>query len=89
MATVDNRSISLVLAVTSIERQYGKGAIMRLGKQEPVPVEVIPSGALSLDLSLGIGGYPRGRFLRVHILLRRTPAASPILKSVTVDYQRP
>src|SRR4051794_882873 len=66
MATEDNRSKSLELAVTSIERQYGKGAIMRLGKQEPVPVEVIPSGALSLDLSLGIGGYPKGRIIEVY-----------------------
>jgi recombination protein RecA len=66
MATDDNRSKALDLAVASIEKQYGKGAIMRLGAQEAVRVEVIPSGSLSLDLALGVGGYPKGRIMEVY-----------------------
>ncbi|MFI5306036.1 MAG: recombinase RecA [Polyangiales bacterium] len=66
MASDDNRGKALELAVASIEKQYGKGAIMRLGAQEAVPVEVIPSGSLSLDLALGVGGYPKGRIVEVY-----------------------
>jgi hypothetical protein len=53
MATDENRGKALELALSSIEKQYGKGAIMRLGTQNTPPVEVIPSGSLSLDLALG------------------------------------
>jgi recombination protein RecA len=66
MATDDNRGKALDLALSAIEKQYGKGAIMRLGAQEATPIEVIPSGALSLDLALGIGGYPKGRIIEVY-----------------------
>src|SRR6188472_1112872 len=66
MATDDNRGKALDLALSAIEKQYGKGAIMRLGAQEATPVEVIPSGSLSLDLALGIGGYPKGRIIEVY-----------------------
>src|SRR5262245_7574241 len=62
----DNRGKALDLAVASIEKAYGKGAIMRLGAQEATPIEVIPSGALSLDLALGVGGYPKGRIIEVY-----------------------
>jgi recombination protein RecA len=54
------------LALASIEKAYGKGAIMRLGAQEAVKIEVIPSGSLSLDLALGVGGYPKGRIIEVY-----------------------
>jgi recombination protein RecA len=55
-------------AVGAIEKQFGKGAIMRLGKHAPEmePLEVTPTGALSLDMALGIGGYPKGRILEVY-----------------------
>ena len=66
MATEENRGKALELALSSIEKQYGKGAIMRLGKQETPPVEIIPSGSLSLDLALGVGGYPRGRIVEIY-----------------------
>jgi recombination protein RecA len=56
---------SLQAAVSTIEKQWGKGAIMRLGDERHEDVPVIPSGALSLDLALGIGGYPRGRLVEV------------------------
>jgi recombination protein RecA len=66
MATDLNRNKALELALLSIEKQYGKGAIMRLGSQEIVPIDVLPTGSISLDLCLGIGGYPRGRIIEVY-----------------------
>ncbi|GAB4251921.1 recombinase RecA [Deferrisoma sp.] len=54
------------LAIGQIEKQFGKGAIMRLGEAGPARgIEAIPSGALSLDLALGVGGYPRGRVVEI------------------------
>ncbi len=56
---------ALETAVTQIERQFGKGAIMRLGAQEAVNVNVIPSGSIGLDAALGVGGIPRGRVIEI------------------------
>jgi recombination protein RecA len=54
------------LALTQIEKQFGKGSIMRLGTKDAlVPVEVIPTGALSFDAALGVGGMPRGRVVEI------------------------
>src|SRR6202046_5296251 len=52
---------ALEAALLQIERQFGKGSIMRLGEETRVPVEVIPSGSIALDVALGIGGVPPGR----------------------------
>lgn len=52
-------------AIAQVERAYGKGSIMRFTDNEVVPVEVIPTGALSLDIALGVGGVPRGRIIEV------------------------
>ncbi len=57
---------SLDMALTQIERQFGKGAIMRLGEGAVRDVAAIPTGALSLDLALGIGGVPRGRIVEIY-----------------------
>ncbi|HBB64417.1 TPA: recombinase RecA [Patescibacteria group bacterium] len=54
------------VAVAQIEKQFGKGSIMRLGSKERVEVEVIPTGALSLDMALGIGGIPKGRIIEIY-----------------------
>ena len=54
------------VAMTQIERQFGKGAIMRLGDRTKVDVDVIPSGSVSLDAALGIGGIPRGRVVEIY-----------------------
>ena len=57
---------SLEIALTQIEKQFGKGSIMRLGSKEAlVPVEVIPTGAFSFDAALGVGGVPRGRVVEI------------------------
>jgi recombination protein RecA len=57
---------ALEAALVQIERQFGKGAIMRLGEETRVPVEVIPTGSIALDVALGIGGLPRGRIVEIY-----------------------
>ncbi|KKP77845.1 MAG: Protein RecA [candidate division WS6 bacterium GW2011_GWF1_35_23] len=57
---------AIEMAVSQIEKQFGKGSIMRLGSQEKVKVEVIPTGALSLDIALGVGGIPKGRIIEIY-----------------------
>ncbi|MFZ2956078.1 MAG: recombinase RecA [Candidatus Ozemobacteraceae bacterium] len=59
------RQKSLETAMALIERQFGKGAIMRLGESKHMNVESIPTGSLSLDIALGVGGFPRGRIVEV------------------------
>ncbi|MDD9937012.1 MAG: recombinase RecA [Myxococcales bacterium] len=67
MASDDNRSKALDLAVASIEKTYGKGSIMRLGAEDAVAqTEVTSTGSLSLDLALGVGGYPSGRIIEIY-----------------------
>ena len=51
--------------LASIEKQFGKGAVMRLGDSSHVEVETVPSGSLSLDIALGVGGYPKGRIIEI------------------------
>ncbi len=60
------RQQALEMAVGQIEKQYGKGAIMRLGERGNVGVEAVSTGALALDLALGIGGLPRGRVVEIY-----------------------
>jgi recombination protein RecA len=62
----DERKSALDAALGQIERQFGKGAIMRMGDEAKVPVAAISTGALSLDLALGIGGVPRGRIVELY-----------------------
>jgi recombination protein RecA len=61
-----NRGKALDLAVATIEKAYGKGAIMRLGESDVVKAEIWPSGSISLDLALGVGGYPKGRIVEIY-----------------------
>jgi len=62
----DDKQKNLDMAMSQIERQFGKGAIMRLGTDEIRRMKIIPTGALSLDLALGIGGLPRGRIVEIY-----------------------
>jgi recombination protein RecA len=63
----DNREKLLAAAISQIEKDHGKGAIMRLGSRDVlVPVSVIPSGCLSIDAALGVGGFPRGRVIEIY-----------------------
>lgn len=61
----ENRSKAIQAALDQIERQFGKGSIMKLGSKKHVDVDVIPTGALTLDLALGVGGIPRGRIIEI------------------------
>ena len=58
-----DRNKAVELAISQIERQFGKGSIMKLGGSEKIDVPVISTGALSLDIALGVGGVPRGRII--------------------------
>src|SRR6202795_1469155 len=63
----DDKTKMLETAISQIEKDYGKGAIMRLGSRDVlVPVSVIPTGALSIDAALGVGGVPRGRVIEIY-----------------------
>ena len=62
----DERIKALKLAIDKIEKDFGKGAIMKLGDKPAVSVETIPTGALALDVALGVGGIPRGRIIEVY-----------------------
>jgi recombination protein RecA len=57
---------ALELALAQIDKQYGKGSVMRLGEEGRVPIEVIQTGAIALDVALGIGGLPRGRVIEIY-----------------------
>ena len=63
---VADREKALATALTQIERNCGKGAVMRLGDQERAKIEVIPTGSIALDIALGIGGLPRGRVVEIY-----------------------
>jgi recombination protein RecA len=60
------RERALEAAITSIERQFGKGSIMKMGEASAVQIESIPTGSIALDLALGIGGVPRGRITEIY-----------------------
>ena len=65
-SSADERSKALKLAIEKIEKDFGKGSIMKLGDKVSVNVEAIPTGALALDVALGIGGVPRGRIIEIY-----------------------
>ena len=67
MATAANdRDKALEAALSQIDRQFGRGSVMRLGQDDRPPAEVIPTGSISLDIALGIGGLPRGRVVEIY-----------------------
>ena len=66
MAENNEKRKALDVALSQIEKQFGKGSVMRLGEFKAMEVEAIPTGALSLDIALGIGGLPRGRIIEIY-----------------------
>ncbi len=64
--TAQDRDKALDSALLHLERQFGKGTVMRLGDRPVVPIDVIPTGAITLDVALGIGGLPRGRVVEIY-----------------------
>ena len=65
-AEVDKKEVALDDAIKQIEKQFGKGSVMRLGERVAVDIDVIPTGSLTLDAALGIGGYPKGRIIEIY-----------------------
>lgn len=63
---MSDRRAALEMALRNIEKQFGKGSIMKLGESTHMQVEIVPSGSLALDIALGIGGLPRGRIVEVY-----------------------
>jgi recombination protein RecA len=66
MSETNNRQRAIEMALAQIERQFGKGSIMRLGEDLEIEVPVISSGSLSIDSALGVGGLPRGRVIEIY-----------------------
>lgn len=66
MADVNDKNKALDAAINQIEKQFGKGSIMRLGENFKMNIEVIPTGSLDLDIALGIGGLPKGRVIEIY-----------------------
>jgi recombination protein RecA len=66
MAAAFDREKALEVALGQIDKQFGKGSVMRLGERPYVPIEVIPTGSIALDVALGIGGLPRGRVIEIY-----------------------
>jgi recombination protein RecA len=64
--TAPDREKALGIALAQIEKQFGKGSVMRLGDEGRAPIEVIPTGSIALDVALGIGGLPRGRVVEIY-----------------------
>jgi recombination protein RecA len=66
MAAAPDRQKALDAALAQIDKQFGKGSVMRLGDEVRAPIEVIPTGSIALDIALGIGGLPRGRVVEIY-----------------------
>ena len=66
MAPTHDREKALDLALAQIDKNFGKGSVMRLGQEARQPLEVIPTGSIALDIALGIGGLPRGRVVEIY-----------------------
>ncbi|GAA1468660.1 recombinase RecA [Microbacterium thalassium] len=66
MPSPADRDKALDSALAQIDRQFGKGTVMRLGSDERAPVEIIPTGSIALDVALGVGGLPRGRIIEIY-----------------------
>jgi recombination protein RecA len=66
MPSAADREKALNAALAQIDKNFGKGSVMRLGSEERAPVEVIPTGSIALDAALGIGGLPRGRIVEIY-----------------------
>jgi recombination protein RecA len=66
MAAAPDRQKALDAALAQIDKQFGKGSVMRLGDEVRAPIEVIPTGSIALDVALGIGGLPRGRVVEIY-----------------------
>ena len=86
MATAPDREKALDLALAQIDKNFGKGSVMRLGDESRAPIEIIPTGSIALDVALGIGGLPRGRV--VEIFGPESSGKSTLAMHVVAEAQR-
>lgn len=63
---MNDRQAALEMALKQIEKQFGKGSIMKMGEKTETRISTSPSGSLALDAALGVGGYPRGRIIEIY-----------------------
>ena len=63
---MSDRQAALDMALKQIEKQFGKGSVMKLGEQSDRRISTISSGSLAVDVALGVGGYPRGRIIEIY-----------------------
>ncbi len=82
----NDRDKALEMALAQIDKQFGKGAIMKMGERTNLDIEVVSTGALSLDLALGVGGLPRGRI--VEIFGPESSGKSTLAMHVVAEAQR-
>ena len=66
METNENKRKALDAALGKLEKQFGKGAVMKMGDKADMNVETISTGSLNLDIALGVGGLPRGRIIEIY-----------------------
>ena len=66
MSKNESKDLALEKVLSDIEKQFGKGAIMKLGDNKHMELDVTPSGSLTLDIALGVGGYPKGRIIEIY-----------------------
>ena len=86
MASKPDRQQALEMALGQIDKQFGKGSVMRMGEKSSMNVEAVSTGALALDIALGIGGLPRGRV--IEIFGPESSGKSPLAKHVVAEAQR-
>ena len=65
-STNEEKQKALAMALSGIEKQFGKGALMKLGESQVMDIQVIPTGCMELDMALGVGGVPRGRVVEIY-----------------------
>jgi recombination protein RecA len=63
---MSDRQAALDMALKQIEKQFGKGSVMKLGEQSDRKISTVSSGSLAVDVALGVGGYPRGRIIEIY-----------------------
>src|SRR5258708_12900979 len=83
----DDRSKAIELALSGLEKQFGKGSIMRLGSKDVVPISVISTGSISFDAALGVGGVPRARV--IDIFGPESSGNTPITLQIISKPQKP
>ena len=88
-AALDDRARALETTLVSLEKQFGKGTVMKLGDQTHMKVDAIPTGCLELDMALGVGGIPKGRITeQVGVIMEKTGRADNLSEILSPFFQQ-